>query len=63
MKYKIDPEIQKCLNLAGKLAVASDGVINSNAKGFSFNIMLLEVALDNYNEQIISLVGEKEEQQ
>ena len=45
-------EQQKLLKLAGKLALAADAVIKSNAKNISSNIESLEKRLDAYNAEI-----------
>lgn len=52
---KIDPQkAQEALILAGKLAMASENLVNSNLLFLSENIKNLKKELDNYNDFIFN---------
>lgn len=45
---------KELLEFAGKLAIASQNVVNSHAKTLSYYIKELEKVLDDYNNAIMS---------
>lgn len=51
---------EELLQLAGKLAIACEALLNSNAKTIGFYINEMAKALDNYNNAIMSNVNEKQ---
>lgn len=53
-----DEVVIKALELSGKMAIASEMVINSTIKNLSFNIEKLESSLFNYNNFIFNLYNE-----
>lgn len=50
--------VLKALELSGKMAIASELVINSTIKDLSFNIEKLESSLCDYNNFIFNLCDE-----
>lgn len=51
----MDKDLSKALLFAGKLAIAARLVTTSNAKQLSQRIELMEAALNEYDNEIISL--------
>jgi len=54
-------EYTELLKLSGKLALAARKVINSNSKNLSFNISELEMHLDEYDNKIIEMTNNSED--
>lgn len=50
---------KELLKLAGKLAMICEQILLSNPKTLSDNIKKMEIALDNYNNAIMSNVREE----
>jgi len=50
---------KELLKLAGKLAMSCEQILLSNPKTLSDNIKKMEIALDNYNNAIMSNVREE----
>jgi hypothetical protein len=50
---------KELLQLAGKLAISCEALLNSNTKTIGFYINEIAKALDNYNNAIISNVNEE----
>lgn len=51
---------EELLQFAGKLAIACEALLNSNAKTIGFYVNEMAKALDNYNNAILSNVYESE---
>jgi hypothetical protein len=49
---------KELLQLAGKLAIACENVLNSNVKTIGFYLNEMAKALDDYNNAIMENVGE-----
>lgn len=54
------PNIRPALLLAGRLATASRMVIESDAKNLSANLLKLEEVLNEYNNEIMSLMNKED---